>query len=155
VIEAAPARAAVAAEIGRRVSARMGFALVVDYGYVGPPLGATLRGMAAHANRLDPLEAPGERDLSADVDFAGLARALEGGGAAVAGPIDQGALLAEWRIDALVEGFGARLGPRRLATLAAERDRLAAPDGMGRLYKALVASDKRMGYDLGRARSSR
>jgi SAM-dependent MidA family methyltransferase len=155
VVEAAPARTALAAEIGRRAAARMGFALVVDYGYVGPPRGSTLRAMAAHANRLDPLEAPGERDLSADVDFAGLVRALEGGGAAVSGPLDQSALLAEWRIDTLVEGFGARLGRRRLATLEAERDRLVAPEGMGRVYKAVVASDPRMGYDLGRARSSR
>lgn len=152
VIEAAPARAALAAEIGRRVARRMGFAVVVDYGYVGPPVGETLRAISGHANRLDPLAAPGARDLTADVDFVALVRALEVAGAAVAGPVDQGALLVDWRIDALVEGFGARLGPRRLETLAAERARLVAPDAMGRVYKALVASDPAMGYQLGKPR---
>lgn len=58
-------------EIIARRSQRDSVGLVIDYGSEGPP-GRSLRAIRAHAFE-DPLDNPGEADLSADVDFRMLA----------------------------------------------------------------------------------
>ena len=62
----------------------------MDYGYDRPGCGDTLQAVYRHAYA-DPFEAPGERDLTAHVDFAALAAAAEG--VRVSGPVPQGAWL--------------------------------------------------------------
>ncbi len=50
-------------------------ALFIDYGHVQPPRGDTLQAVRAHRYD-DPLAAPGEADLTAQVDFAAVADAM-------------------------------------------------------------------------------
>jgi len=80
----------------------------------------------------NPYEAPGERDLTAHVAFATLAAAAVRAGGRVHGPVTQGAFLSAIGIDART----AALGPR----VAADRDRLVAPEAMGTLFKALAVT---------------
>src|ERR1019366_5339529 len=92
IFEISSAVVAVGTEIARRVATDGGAALLIDYGRSGSALGESLQAVRAHRSA-PMLEAPGEADLSAHVDFAALARVASEAGAAVAGPTTQGAFL--------------------------------------------------------------
>ena len=134
-VESCPALEPLAGEIARRLGAQGGAALIVDYGFTRDrPPGPTLQAVRGHA-RVDPLEAPGECDLTWLVDFAALARALDGLATAVT---TQGAFLAGMGIGARAEAL-ARARPEAAGTVADALERLTAPDGMGGLFKVLAA----------------
>lgn len=135
VWEGAPAREALATAIGRRVAAG-GAALLVDYGHLRSAYGDTLQAVRDHAYA-PVLEAPGQADLTSHVDFERLAGAAAMGGAVPLAPVAQGALLRALGLDARAEAL-ARANPARAGDLARDRDRLAAPDQMGALFKALA-----------------
>jgi NADH dehydrogenase [ubiquinone] 1 alpha subcomplex assembly factor 7 len=78
-------------KLAERVARQGGVLLVIDYGYARPGRGETLQALRCH-QYVDPLQAPGEADLTAHVDFAALAQAARAAGAAVEGPVPQG----EW-----------------------------------------------------------
>jgi len=136
VAETRPAALGTMAALARRIAAGGGAALVVDYGHAVPAAGDTLQAVRRHAYA-DPLDAPGEADLTAHVDFAALAAAAREAGAAVAGPVEQGAFLGALGLHARAEALS-RARPYRAADVAAAAARLAAPDAMGRLFKVLA-----------------
>jgi SAM-dependent MidA family methyltransferase len=140
VLERCPAGEAVAAQIGTRLKAAGGAALILDYGAEPPAHGGgdTLQALRKHAPA-DPLAAPGQADLTAHVDFTALGAALRAGGAAVAPLLTQGDFLGRLGIAARAEAL-ARAHPDRAADVAAQRHRLTAPDQMGTLFKALAAT---------------
>ncbi len=135
VVELGAAAEALAALIGGRIARHGGVALIVDYGG-WRSRGDTLQAVRAHAPA-DPLEAPGEADLTAHVDFEALARAAAGAGAAVAGPVAQGVLLDRLGIAARARVLAARLSGDRLGAHLAALRRLTHPDEMGRLFRAI------------------
>jgi NADH dehydrogenase [ubiquinone] 1 alpha subcomplex assembly factor 7 len=138
VLEVSPAREALAQELGRRLAAQGGLALVVDYGDAGPWLADTFQAVRGHRS-VDPLEAPGEADLTAHVDFAALARAARLGGAAAYGPVPQAVLLRRLGIDLRLERLVRAAADRdRADALRAGAARLTLPAEMGQLFKALA-----------------
>ncbi len=118
-----------------------GAALVIDYGYRVPAFAETLQAVKRHLF-VDPLDEPGEADLTAQVDFAGLTRAAAAAGAHVYGPVPQGRFLRDLGI-----GERAATLKRRASTVQAEDIDAAlarlveagTPErpGMGELFKAL------------------
>ncbi|NNM76023.1 class I SAM-dependent methyltransferase [Sphingomonas sp. ID1715] len=136
IIETSPASAAVARRIGHRLAGQGGAALIVDYGYEGPAIGDTLQAVRAHAY-VNPFEEPGERDLTAHVDFATLAEAARAEGARSFGPVGQGAWLERMGIAARAERLAAA-SPARADEIGAAVARLTGPDQMGTLFKALA-----------------
>ena len=95
VYETSPAATALAEDIARVIAAKGGAGLILDYGYgEAAGFGETLQAVGGH-RFADVLAEPGEDDLSAHVDFAALAAAGKRGGAAVFGPVTQGAFLAD------------------------------------------------------------
>ncbi|TWB52217.1 class I SAM-dependent methyltransferase [Nitrospirillum viridazoti] len=137
VVELCPAALTVAGEIGRRLAAHPGAALVVDYGYDAPPLGDTLQAVRSHAYA-PVLDDPGQSDLTAHVDFRTLAATAVAAGAQSHGIVEQGPLLHRLGIQqrAATLKRGAMAPQARAVDLAL--DRLTAPDQMGRLFKALA-----------------
>jgi SAM-dependent MidA family methyltransferase len=136
VIETSPACAAVARELAHRIAAEGGAALIVDYGHDRTSVGETLQAVSGHAFA-DPWVQPGERDLTAHVDFEALGRAARAEGVRVHGPVGQGewlrALGIEQRAAALTQA-----APGRTEEIEAARHRLTAPDGMGMLFRVLA-----------------
>ncbi|MFD1612452.1 class I SAM-dependent methyltransferase [Sphingomonas tabacisoli] len=140
IIETSPASVAIARQLGHRLATQGGAALIVDYGYEGPAIGDTLQAVRGHAYA-NPFEEPGERDLTAHVDFSTLAEAARAEGAEASGPVGQGALL---------EALGVRTRAGRLSQAAPHRReeigiavaRLTAPDQMGTLFKALALTGR-------------
>jgi SAM-dependent MidA family methyltransferase len=142
VYETAPAGVALGEAIAGHVAAYGGAALLVDYGYDQLSFGKdgghgeTLQAVRGHAF-VPLLEAPGEADLSAHVDFAALGEAGRRGGAGVHGPLAQGALLATLGIAARAQSLAAR-NPASLPDLTAALTRLTGAEAMGTLFKAMA-----------------
>jgi NADH dehydrogenase [ubiquinone] 1 alpha subcomplex assembly factor 7 len=134
LVETCTPGAALAAEIGRRVTAAGGAALLVDYGYWPSAPGETLQALARHAYA-DPLAAPGAADLTAHVDFQMLA---EASGAAAHGPVSQATLLNALGIAARTEALKANATSAQAEALDSALHRLTAPQQMGELFKALA-----------------
>jgi NADH dehydrogenase [ubiquinone] 1 alpha subcomplex assembly factor 7 len=134
--EASPASLAAVADLARRLAAQGGAALIVDYGHERPGTGDTLQAVSAHAYA-DPFAEPGERDLSAHVDFHALAQEARGAGVRVFGPAPQGIWLNAMGIKLRAASL-AKAAPERAAEIAAARERLTAPAQMGRLFKAMA-----------------
>lgn len=135
IVEVRPAAGAVLDALAARLIADPGAALFVDYGPAAPETGDTVQALKEH-NKLDPLGAPGERDITARVDFASFAQEARARGLAAHGPVAQGGWLAslglEHRAAALMKAR-----PEKRASIARQVFRLCDPSQMGALFKAL------------------
>jgi SAM-dependent MidA family methyltransferase len=134
--EASPQAVRTVHLLARRLAAQGGAALIADYGHDRPGMGDTLQAVFRH-EYADPFEAPGERDLTAHVDFSALADAARGEGVAVTGPVAQGRWLGGMGLGLRAEAL-ARSAPDRADEIMAARDRLAAPGQMGRLFRVMA-----------------
>jgi NADH dehydrogenase [ubiquinone] 1 alpha subcomplex assembly factor 7 len=134
-----------AAEVAAAIAARLvrwgGALLAVDYGHDRPGFGDTLQAVAGH-RFADPLDAPGEADLTVHVDFSALARAVGAVGAVPHGPVPQGDFLRALGIEQRAGRLVRDASPAQAAAVEAARDRLLddRPRGMGRLFRVLGAA---------------
>jgi NADH dehydrogenase [ubiquinone] 1 alpha subcomplex assembly factor 7 len=135
IVESSPAQAALGSEIGHRVARDGGAALLIDYGRDAPGAGDTLQALKAH-QKVSPLAAPGQADLTVWADFpAVLAAAVEAG--AATGPIlPQGAFLQALGMEARAEALAASR-PDQADKLARQLDRLTGRAQMGELFKVV------------------
>ncbi|MHA1523186.1 MAG: class I SAM-dependent methyltransferase [Alphaproteobacteria bacterium] len=149
VVEVAPARNALAAQIGQRLAHAPGGALIIDYGHEAggheaSGLGDTFQAVAAHAF-VSPFDQPGEADLTTHVDFHALRAAAISGGASAFGPMAMGEFLQNL-------GLGARAahlshgapGPTK-NQIAAAYHRLTDTGEMGSLFKVLALTGPGIG----------
>jgi SAM-dependent MidA family methyltransferase len=135
VWEQAGAQAALGSALGRRLVDDGGAALLVDYGRDTPGFGDTLQALSRH-RKVDPLEAPGEADLTVHADFPAVMAAAEAEGASTA-ILTQAEFLARLGIGERAEAL-VRARPDRTAVLGRQLNRLVAADQMGELFKACV-----------------
>jgi NADH dehydrogenase [ubiquinone] 1 alpha subcomplex assembly factor 7 len=110
-------------------------ALFIDYGHVGPALGDTLQATRAHRYD-DPLAAPGESDLTAQVDFAAFAQAVTAHGLACDGPVSQAEFLGQLGIAERASRLMSA-NPAKAAAIETAIARLMAPVGMGTRFCAI------------------
>lgn len=136
VIESSAPSLAIAADLASALARHGGAMVIIDYGHVGVSLGDTLQAVSRH-HYTGVLDEPGERDLTAHVDFGALAEVGREAGLGVHGLVEQGAFLRALGLDARCESLMAG-HPDRAVALAAERDRLAGDDQMGQLFKVLA-----------------
>ena len=129
VYETSPASIALVEEIARTIAARGGAALIVDYGHNGG-FGDTLQAVAGN-KYASLLDAPGEADLSAHVDFSALAAAARRSGASAFGPIGQGTFLTSLGIVQRAEKLGG-------VEIRSQMERLISVGQMGTLFKTLA-----------------
>jgi NADH dehydrogenase [ubiquinone] 1 alpha subcomplex assembly factor 7 len=124
--------------LSRRLMHQGGAALVLDYGHVQSAPGDTLQAVGGHAF-VDPLQSPGEVDLTAHVDFQALALAAESMGARVAGPIEQGNFLRNLGIEKRAATLKSLASPEKRAEIDSAVKRLLGEGRteMGKLFKAL------------------
>ncbi|MFL4981037.1 MAG: class I SAM-dependent methyltransferase [Xanthobacteraceae bacterium] len=137
---------AVAREMSRRVVRAGGAALIIDYGHAESALGETLQAVSAHGFA-DPLERPGELDVTAHVDFGALARVALSEGARVHGPVPQG-----WFLHRL--GIAERAAKLKSGATAAQAEAIDAAlarltqrgrTGMGELFKVTAFAHPALG----------
>ena len=124
----------IAEDIGRRIDALGGAALIFDYGEA-VSIGDTLQAVQGHAP-VDVLASPGQADLTAHLAFAPLARAAAP--ARASGLTTQGAFLERLGIAARAEALARRLSGATLDSHIAAHRRLTHPEEMGTLFKVLA-----------------
>jgi len=135
VLEMSSACAAVMGEIGQRLADQGGTALIVDYGYTEPRAGSSVQAVREHS-KVDAMEAPGEADLTAHVDFVLMRHIAASKGARWLGTVDQGRWLRRLGIDARAEALAQAAVAGKEGVLTA-RDRLVNADQMGELFKVM------------------
>jgi NADH dehydrogenase [ubiquinone] 1 alpha subcomplex assembly factor 7 len=137
IIEVAIPAIVVLRVVAERLRAQGGAAVFIDYGHDQSGIGDTLQAVRGHTF-VDPLENPGEADLTTHVDFAAMARIARGNGLMTHGPVTQATFLSALGLEerALVL---ARNKDQRGEVEAAQRRLMdTSPKGMGALFKVLA-----------------
>jgi NADH dehydrogenase [ubiquinone] 1 alpha subcomplex assembly factor 7 len=137
VFEICPPALALAAALGSRLKREPGAALFIDYGRATSLTGASLRAVRHH-QPVEPLDSPGDTDLSADVDFAAFAEAARGAGAETHGPVPQSHFLTSLGALQRLTALSARASPAQWRQLESGLERLLGPQQMGSFFKVLA-----------------
>jgi len=136
VLEYGEAARAWVGALAARLTRHGGAALILDYGPARSGPGDSLQALRG-GRPASPLADPGSADLTAHVDFQALAETARQAGAAPWGPLPQGELLHRLGLRPRTERLAAA-NPARAAALHDAAHRLAAPQRMGALFKALA-----------------
>jgi SAM-dependent MidA family methyltransferase len=137
-----------AQQMMERLAASMprGFLVAIDYGYTRDEQLAgryrgTLKAIRKHSVNGTPYEAPGEQDITADVNFTALAAACEKHGMATQKLITQSQfLLGIGEGNQFADAFEECRLPQERAKVALQLKHLVTPAGMGESFHVLIAS---------------
>ena len=136
IVETSPARDQAVADIAERLVAEGGVALIIDYGHAKSAPGDTLQAVRGHKFAA-VLDKPDEQDLTAHVDFEGVAKVARDAGAAVPGLVTQGQWLERLGVATRAQAL-AKARPERAEEIEIARKRLCDPDKMGELFKVIA-----------------
>ncbi len=123
-----------------------GFAIIIDYGYTRAEQLAgrhrgTLKAIRQHSVSANPYEAPGEQDITADVNFTALAAAAEKQGMQTHKLVTQSQfLLGIGEATEFADAFEECRLPQERAKVALQLKHLVTPAGMGESFHVLLAS---------------
>ena len=123
-----------------------GFVIVIDYGYTREEQLAgrhrgTLKAIRQHSVSANPYEAPGEQDITADVNFTALAAVAEKKGMTAQKLITQSQfLMGIGETNQFADAFEDCRLPQERAKVALQLKHLVTPAGMGESFHVLVAS---------------
>ncbi len=138
LFEVAPARTAIMEKVADHLGEHGGAALFIDYGHLESGFGDTLQALRKHAFD-DVFAAPGEADLTSHVDFAALSHVAKARGLN-AELTTQGEFLLSLGLLERAGQLGAPLNEAGRNELRDAVERLAAPEQMGELFKALAVT---------------
>lgn len=123
-----------------------GFGVIIDYGFTreeqlaGRHIG-TLKAIRQHSISTNPYEAPGEQDITADVNFTAVAAALQQRGFLVQRLVTQSQfLMGIGEANEFADAFEDCRLPQERAKVALQLKHLVTPAGMGESFHVLVAS---------------
>jgi SAM-dependent MidA family methyltransferase len=137
ILEVRPAAAALIAALAARAATAPLAALIIDYGHAETACGDTLQAVWRH-KYADPLSQPGEVDLTAHVDFAALKDSASAHGLTAYGPMPQGEFLLKLGLEARRDRLCETASPEQRQEIDAAVSRLADPQAMGLLFKAIA-----------------
>lgn len=137
VFEVCFGAAEVLAQLARAVARQGGSILAIDYGYARTQTGETLQGVRRHAYA-DVLEAPGETDISAHVDFAALANVARTAGLAAQPLATQGDFLHRLGLGERAAALS-RANPGSAEDIRTAQSRLTDAQQMGTMFKVFCA----------------
>ena len=140
-IEISEQQAVFGRELGALVKAASGAALLIDYGRARPEAGDTLQALHRH-RKVDPLQTPGEADVTQWADFPTVLEAALHAGADVTGCLGQGEFLQLLGIEARAQALMAAR-PDAAPVIDRQLARLTAEDQMGALFKACAVFSPR------------
>jgi SAM-dependent MidA family methyltransferase len=127
-------------------SIRRGFLVAIDYGYTREEQLAgrhrgTLKALRQHSVSANPYEAPGEQDITADVNFTALAAAAAKHGMQTQKLITQSQfLMGIGEANQFADAFEECRLPQERAKVALQLKHLVTPAGMGESFHVLIAS---------------
>jgi len=150
-------------------SLQRGFIVAIDYGYTREEQLAgrhrgTVKTIRKHSVSANPCEAPGEQDVTADVNFTALAAAAQKHGLQTQKLITQSQfLMGIGEANQFADAFEECRLPQERAKVALQLKHLVTPAGMGESFHVLIASkgidDDKVtalaGLNFGRIKSAR
>jgi NADH dehydrogenase [ubiquinone] 1 alpha subcomplex assembly factor 7 len=137
ILEIRPGSTALIAALAARAREAPLAALIIDYGHTQTACGDTLQAVSSH-QFADPLEAPGEVDLTAHVDFAALRESAASHGLDAYGPMPQGEFLLRLGLEARRDRLCEDATPQQRQDIVSGATRLTDPQAMGVLFKVLA-----------------
>jgi NADH dehydrogenase [ubiquinone] 1 alpha subcomplex assembly factor 7 len=140
IFELSPASLSILEDISDRIASQNGAALIIDYGHTAPGAGDTFQAVSKHQYS-DPLENPGEKDLTAHVDF-GTFKTVAEQKVSVTGPVTQGQFLIAMGIEARAQKLSENANDKQRQKIMSDIIRLVAPQEMGRLFKVMALTAK-------------
>jgi SAM-dependent MidA family methyltransferase len=123
-----------------------GFFLTIDYGYTREEQLAgrhrgTLKAIRQHSVSANPYEAPGEQDITADINFTALAAVAEKQGMQTQKLVTQSQfLLGIGEANEFADAFEDCRLPQERAKVALQLKHLVTPAGMGESFHVMIAS---------------
>jgi SAM-dependent MidA family methyltransferase len=141
VLETASIANTIMGELAGRIGRDGGALIAIDYGYGRAATGDSFQAVYRH-DHVEPLEKPGEVDLTAHVNFEALARAASAAGAQAHMLMDQGTFLVRLGLLERAGCLGANADEMTRARLTGEVNRLAGEEEMGRLFKVLAVTGR-------------
>ena len=123
-----------------------GFAVVIDYGYAREEQLAgrhhgTVKAIRQHSVSANPYAAPGEQDITADVNFTALAAVAQQRGLHAQKLVTQSQfLMGIGEANQFADAFEECRLPQERAKVALQLKHLVTPAGMGESFHVLVAS---------------
>ena len=131
-----------------RIAAKIqrGFFIAIDYGYTREEQLAgrhrgTIKSLRQHSISANPYEAPGEQDITADVNFTALAAAAEKHGMHTHKLVTQSQfLMGIGEANQFADAFEESRLPQERAKVALQLKHLVTPAGMGESFQVLIAS---------------
>ncbi len=135
LVEISSAQVRLAENLALLIKNATGAALLIDYGRATPGAGDTLQALYRHQKH-DPLEAPGEHDLTVWADFPAVAAVAVKTGVKASPIVTQRDFLTLLGIDTRHAALNQR-NCDQAEKLRRQYDRLMAPDQMGTLFKVL------------------
>ena len=127
-------------------SVRRGFMIAIDYGYTRDEQLAgrhrgTVKALRQHSVSANPYEAPGEQDITADVNFTALAAAVERHGMQTHKLITQSQfLMGIGEANQFADAFEECRVPQERAKVALQLKHLVTPAGLGESFHVLIGS---------------
>jgi SAM-dependent MidA family methyltransferase len=127
-------------------SIQRGFLIAIDYGYTREEQLAgrhrgTVKALRQHSISANPYEAPGEQDITADVNFTALAAAAQRQGMQTHKLVTQSQfLMGIGEANQFADAFEECRLPQERAKVALQLKHLVTPAGMGESFQVLVAS---------------
>jgi SAM-dependent MidA family methyltransferase len=132
--------------IGTSAALARGFLIAIDYGYTREEQLAgrhrgTLKAIRQHSVSNNPYEAPGEQDITADVNFTALAAAAEQRGLRAEKLLTQSQfLMGIGEVNQFADAFEDCRLPQERTKVALQLKHLVTPAGMGESFHVLVGS---------------
>ncbi|MDX1974791.1 MAG: SAM-dependent methyltransferase [Rickettsiales bacterium] len=127
---------AIMATIAQHIETHGGVALIIDYGYEHGS-GDSLQAIKQHSTH-NPLETPGEADLTAHVDFGALRKAALAYQVDVHGPRAQGAFLGQLGAIERAMQLCSHANETHQSQIMSGLTRLVSPEAMGELFRVMT-----------------
>ena len=132
--------------LASRAEFSRGYFVAIDYGYTREELLAgrhrgTLKAIRQHSVSTSPYEAPGDQDITADVNFTALAAGARENGMLAQKLVTQSQfLLGIGETNQFADAFEDCKVPQERAKVALQLKHLITPAGMGESFHVLIAS---------------
>lgn len=139
IVESCSVAREVMSALAAHINTYGGAAIIIDYGYIGPPQADTLQAMKAHAFA-GVLDDPGAADLTAHVSFKALAEVATGQKLRAFGPTSQGEFLTRIGAELRAQQLMKQATPDQSAQIISGLQRIIAPEQMGMLFKVMAVS---------------
>lgn len=136
VFETSPQAQRMMEDIAKHMQKNQGLALIIDYGYTKPALQGSLTAWSLHGC-VDILTAPGQVDVTANVDFLALRHSAEHSGLRVDGPIWQGDFIQKMGVMLRVDLLKQQADTPTRQAIDADLKRLLDPQGISRNFGVL------------------